>query len=81
MEEGRSHSKRWETTPTDEPRYLFVSANGHTYLFSYRSGEERELYFVLIDCARRPETELGWPEVFFVIEHLAPFVSDPPSER
>lgn len=53
--------------------YVLLSKNGHRYLFCYRRGEERHLYFRLIDCARDPESEIGWPEVFMTMEHLAPF--------
>ncbi len=57
----------------ERPRYLLLSKNGHHYLFCYHSGQERNLYFQLIDCARSTETEVSWPEVFVAMEHIAPF--------
>jgi len=72
-----------EKTPTadEERQYVLVTKNGHRYLFCYRRGEERDLYFRLIDCARDPETEIGWPEVFMTMEHLAPFSPEGPSRK
>ena len=60
-------------TGQNRPRVLMVTKNGHRYLFRYHSGQERELYFRLIDCARDPATEVSWPEVFVAMEHIAPF--------
>ena len=57
----------------ERPRYLLLSKNGHHYLFRYHCGQERDLYFRLIDCARSPETEVSWPEVFMAMEHIVPF--------
>ena len=63
------------------PRVLLVTKNGHNYLFRYHSGQERDLYFRLIDCARSPETEVGWPEVFVAMEHIAPFTVNSAPEQ
>jgi len=97
------------TLSAEERHCLLVRSHGHTYVFSYRSGQERDLqapldlagqpelrdqrrsrssrrdsrkwlghYFALIDYARRPESALGWPEVFVAMQHIAPFTLDPP---
>ncbi len=61
--------------PTDYPRYLLLTKNGHRYVFCYRRGQERDLYFRLIDCARDPHTALSWSEVFLAMRYVAPFAA------
>lgn len=60
---------------------MLVSTNGHSYIFRYESGCERELYFALIDCARDPDSELGWPEVLIAMEHIGAFPVNLPPQR
>ena len=55
----------------DERQYLLLSKRGHRFIFCYRSGQERELYFRLIDCARDPLTPFGWPDVCLVMEQVS----------
>ena len=63
-----------EPTPCDlDRRCVLVTKNGHRYVFSYQCGQERELYFALIDCARDPESVLAWPEVLIAMQHVPPF--------
>jgi hypothetical protein len=55
----------------EDRHYLLLSKRGHRFIFCYRSGQERELYFRLIDCARDPLTPFGWPDVCLVMEQVA----------
>jgi hypothetical protein len=55
----------------DERQYLLLSKKGHRFIFCYRSGQERQLYLRLIDCARDPATPFGWPDVCLVMEQVA----------
>ncbi|MCK4298369.1 MAG: hypothetical protein KAX80_02485 [Planctomycetes bacterium] len=61
--------------PTENARCLLLTKNGHRYVFCYRRGQERDLYFTLIDCARDPRTALSWSEVFLAMRHVAPFAA------
>ena len=64
-----------QETPTENLRYLLLTKSGHRYVFCYRRGQERDLYFRLIDCARDPRTPVGWSEVFLAMRYVAPFVT------
>jgi hypothetical protein len=55
----------------DDRQYLLLSKKGHRFIFCYRSGQERQLYLRLIDCARDPATPFGWPDVCLVMEQVA----------
>jgi hypothetical protein len=60
-----------EARAKDDRQYLLLSKSGHRFVFCYRSGQERELYLRLIDCARDPFTPFGWPDVCLVMEQVA----------
>ena len=55
----------------DDRQFLLLSKKGFRFIFCYRSGQERQLYLRLIDCARDPDTPLGWPDVCLVMEQVA----------
>ena len=61
-----------------EPQYLFLSKDGHNYLFCYRLGQEQQLARTLLDCAQDPTTPLDWTEVLFLLEHLDLSRTPPP---
>jgi len=58
--------------PSQE-RCLLLSKHGHQYVFHYLSGQERELYFALIDCARNPTTTLHWADIFLAMDQVSPW--------
>jgi hypothetical protein len=50
--------------------FLLLGKDGQHHVFRYLDGQERELYFTLIDRARDPENGLTWSDVFTAMDQV-----------